>query len=76
MPLSLHVPAHEPERKPGFAIAVKHGRNNRVEGSFPSLETVRMFWIEREQRPAIVEHYSRTGDNDSRAEIEIKAVDK
>ena len=54
--LRLHAAAHQPERDQWLAILHDEGGDDRVERALARRDDVRAFRIEREQRPAIVQH--------------------
>ena len=53
--LRLHVSSHDPVTQPGLSVFRNKSGDDRVEWSFVRFETIRVFFIECEKSPPILQ---------------------
>ena len=62
--LRLHVASHHAETKPRLAVFGDHRGNDGVKGSFVRFQSIQMFVVKREQRPAVLQHEANIARRD------------
>ena len=74
--LRLPVASHRAEYGPGFPVAGRHGRDERVHRSLARLQPVDMVGSEAEIRPSVLQQHARAIRDDAGPEVEGHALDQ